>query len=75
VRFDPPPVGGIERATEQKERIEDVSETLHNSASMIKPKPNPSNNFSRKILLKITAGIIDHARRMSRQGLPPDLGG
>jgi hypothetical protein len=55
VRLDPPPVRRVQRATEQKERIEDKSKPLHNSAGMINPKPNPGNNFSRKTLVRITA--------------------
>jgi hypothetical protein len=54
MRFDPPAVGRVKRATEQKKRVEDESEPLHKSARMIMPKPNPSNNFSRITLLKIT---------------------
>jgi hypothetical protein len=67
--FDPPPVGRIKRATEQEEGVEDVSKPLHKSARMIMPKPNPSNSFSRKTLLRITGGMIGQSRPMSRKGM------
>ena len=71
MRFDQPPVGRIKRATEQKEGVEDESKPLHKSASIIMPKPNPNNSFSRKTLPIITGHIIEHpqpgVQKMNRQ--------
>lgn len=65
IRLDEPSIGGIERATQQKERVKDVSKGLHKSARIIKPNPNPNSSFRRKTLLKITNRRIRQAGRMS----------
>jgi hypothetical protein len=64
MRLDQPAIARVQRATNQKKRIENVTESLH-SARRIKPKPKPSNNFKRKIFVKITALSLFPPGRMS----------
>jgi hypothetical protein len=51
--LDQPAIGRVKRATNQKERIENVTESLHSKARITKPKPKPSNNFNTKTFVKI----------------------
>jgi hypothetical protein len=60
-----PAIGRVERATDQKKRIENVTESLHSRARIIKPKPKPSNNFNRKTFVIITDLNLFPPGRMS----------
>jgi hypothetical protein len=71
MRLDEPAIGRVQRATGQKKRIENVAESLHSRARIIKPKPKPSNNFNSKTFVKITGFSLSPAGQMSsRFGLP-----
>lgn len=48
VRLQHPPVQGVESATPDKQRIPQIPESFHNSASRIKPAAPASASFTRK---------------------------
>src|SRR5581483_8440285 len=47
VRFDEPPVGGVERAGQQKQRVANVAEPLQSNARMTRPAERPMRIFTR----------------------------
>jgi hypothetical protein len=65
MRLDQPAIGYVKSATDQKKRIENVTESLHSRARIIKPNPKPSNNFNRKTFVRITVLSLSPPGRMS----------
>jgi len=68
MRLDEPAIERVQRAGNQEKRIENVTESIHKRARIIKPKPKPSNNFNKKTFVKITPRKIDHRAAKSSLG-------
>src|SRR5271155_4291676 len=77
VRLNQPPIGGVERAAEEKERVEDVPERPHSKARITSPNPRPISSLNKKILERIMASVrqdrlFGHGRHKKKQAEPQE---